>query len=115
MSGEAASEPSEALRALGPPPEDLRRSPEYAYRLLMLQAHEAALDPNISEATRRREVRVIMRDAQKLYPDSLRQEAAAEIRQSRAKLDSRRAQKTSARLEPVGGGAKVIQIRGDRG
>lgn len=104
--------------ALGPPPDDLEQSAEWRYRLLCAQAHDAAMDPDISQAQRRKEVRAILAAANAQFPEARRQEAARQIRESREALDKRRKQKTSARLEPVptmeGAGAKVIQIRGDR-
>jgi hypothetical protein len=105
---------------LGPPPDDLTESAEWRYKLLCAQAHDAAMDPEISQAQRRKEVRAILAAAAAQFPEAQRQRAAREIRESREKLDARRKQKTAARLELVpasvvgDGGGKVIQIRGER-
>ena len=102
---------------LGPPPEDLELSAEWRYKMLCAQAHDAAIDPGISQAMRRKEVRAILAAAAAQFPQARLQKAAREIRESREKLDARRKQKTIAKLEaaPDTGGGKVIQIRGDRG
>ncbi len=111
------SKPPQSLIDLGAPPADLELSAEWRYKLLCAQAYDAAMDEGISQAERRKEVRAILSAAANQFPDARRQAAVREIKQSREKLDARRKQKTVAKLEavPVGGGAKVIQIRGDRG
>lgn len=112
------SKPPQSMIDLGAPPVDLDASAEWRYKLLLAQAHDAAMDTDISQSQRRKEVRAILAAAAAQFPEAVRQRAAREIRDSRAKLDARRKQKTSARLEPApapDGGGKVIQIRGDRG
>lgn len=113
QTGESPSEPPAALRALGAPPDSARDAQTWAFRVLMLQAHEAAMDPTISSSTRRREVRVILAAASKLYPDAARAEVASTIDEDRRQLATRQRAKAHAKLEarPSAGAAKVIPIR----
>lgn len=111
--GDPPSEPPESLRALGAPPDSARDAQTWGFRVLMLQAHEAAMDPTISSSTRRKEVRVILAAAAKLYPDAARAEVASTIDEDRRQLLARQRAKAHAKLEarPPAGGAKVIAIR----
>lgn len=113
--GEQPSPPPAVLVALGAPPESARAGQAWAYRVLQMQAHEAMLDTSISQATRRKEVRVILAAAAHHYPDAARAELAGLIDDDRRQLEDRRRAKAKAKLEalPPAGGAKVIPIRGD--
>jgi hypothetical protein len=113
---DAPSQPSAGIKELGPPPESDAARASWLYRLLTTQAYEVAIDPNISEATRRKEVRVIAGAAAKHYPDAARFELAQKIDADKAELETRKRAKAAAKLERLpaaGGAAKVIPIRGD--
>jgi len=112
---EQASPPPESLVANGPPPADARGAQAWGFRALMLQAHDAMVDGTISSAARRKEVRVILAAAAKLYPDAARAEVANTIDEDRRELVERKRANARAKLEarPPAGNAKVIPIRRD--
>ncbi len=112
---DAPEAPPESLVANGPPPDDARGAQAWGFRALMLQAHEAMIDVKISSATRRKEVRVILAAAAKLYPDAARAEVANTIDEDRRQLMERKRANARAKLEarPPAGAAKVIPIRRD--
>lgn len=115
--GEVASEPSEAVRALGPPIGCVRSVAEWAFQLAATQAYEAANDKTCSQESREGRVRKMLAATARLYPEALRQEAAREIRESRTAVEDRKKnRRVSASMEPapVAEGGNVIQFRGTR-
>lgn len=111
-----ASPPPKSMVALGPPPvDDAMAMAKWAYQFLMLQAHETMLDPNLSEAQRRKEIRVILAGASKHMNDAMRFDTAQLIRRDREAIESRKRARAAAKPEarPSPGGAKVIPIRRD--
>lgn len=117
-SGEVASEPSKAIRALGPPNGSVRSVAEWAFQLAATQAYEASIDNTCSQERREIRVRSMLATTARLYPESLRQEAAREIRDSRRAVDDRKKnRRVNAAMEPAPAAAadNVIQFRGTRG
>lgn len=94
------SEPPEALIALGEPPADSLECQAYMYRAAAILVRGAMLDRSLTEAERRREVRMLMSASQRLVPETRLWEAVRMISQDRAELEERR---RKPQLEPVGG------------
>jgi len=99
--------------ALGAPPEDALAAAKWAYRLLMMQAYETMIDPNLSQSDRRREIRVILAGAKGHMTDSMRFDAKELIKRNAAELDARKRNRAAAKMQkmPSAPGAKVIPIR----
>lgn len=111
---EQPSPPPAALVQLGDPPKDPLAAQEWLHRAMILSAHDAMIDENISPATRRKELRTISAAAAKLLPHARLYQAEQLIKSDRDELERRRVQRAGATLErrPTTGGAKVIPIGG---
>lgn len=110
---EQPSPPSEQIVALGQPPTDVRGGQTWAYRLQLVLAHEAAVDPGITKSQRRRDVPRLLAGAAKFFPDALRQEARDRIGAADERRATKRKERAKAELEPLPppGDARVIPIR----
>lgn len=118
FTGDKPSEPPPGLLALGDPPADAAGAFAWLYRAMIVSAHDAMTDNQISAATRRKELRTISVTAAKLYPDSARYELAMIIKGDRAELEQRRRARAGAPLEAASAApatARVIPIRSGRG
>jgi hypothetical protein len=87
---------------------DTLEAATYLFHAVIASGAEALRDGQISAAARRKELRTIAAAADKLQPDARRFEAEQTIKRHRAELDSRRASKKGATMEPrpVGNGPK---------
>lgn len=113
---EEATEPSDTVKALGPPPlGSVRSMAEWMFQLAVTQVHEAANDKNCSQERREQRVRSMMSAATRVYPEALRQEAAREIKDSRRAVEDRKKnRRVAAAVEPAPEAGNVIQFRGTR-
>lgn len=110
---EKPAPPPESMVSLGPPPRNAMAAAKWAYELLMLQAHETMLDPDLTQSSRRKEVRVILASAAKHMTDAMRYDTMRMIEEDRAVLEKRKRGKAAAKLvaRPAGAaGAKIIPI-----
>ena len=104
--------PSDALKALGPPPKGTLAAEKWAHSVLMVQAYECMM-ADMPESARRREVRTILRDARGHVTDAARYDYMKLVERDRAELEARKRGHAAAESVAVGpppDGAKIIPL-----
>lgn len=91
--------PPSAVLALGSPPTDPLAAEAWMHALMVAQLHDAAVDPKLTPALRRKEVRTIAASVAKLMPRARLYEAEQLIKSDRKSLDEAKARRV-AKLEP---------------
>lgn len=111
---EPLTKPSDALVAIGPPPDDALGQAAWARKVLMRQAYELMVS-EVEESTRRREVRTILRDAARHFTDAARYDYMQMAKKDREELERRKRGKAAAKLEKASTatGGKLIPLRRD--
>jgi hypothetical protein len=97
------SKPPQSIVDLGSPPDDPLAAQAWLHKVLIMSAADAAIDPEISAATRRRELRTIAAAAAKLMPDTRRYEAEQTVLRHRRNLEAKVRAKQGAKLRPIPG------------
>lgn len=100
-SSEKPSKPPQTIVDLGAPPDDPLAAQAWLHKVLIMSAADAAIDPEISAATRRRELRTIAAAAAKLMPDTRRYEAEQTVLKARRALEAKVRAKQGAKLRKV--------------
>lgn len=111
---EPATPPSKGLVDLGPPPEDALGQASWARKVLMRQAYELMMS-HVTDATRRKEVRTILRDAARHFTDAARYDYMQMAKRDREELERKKRGKAQGQMverAPAGEG-KLIPIRRD--
>ena len=112
-----APPPASAVE-LGAPPSDTVQASHWAFQLQMRLAYDAMMDPNLTPAQRRKEVRVTLAGAAKHQMDALRYETLVAIQADKEEIERKRRGKASAKLEAAPAappGAKIIPMRRNDG
>ena len=100
---EQPSKPPQSILDLGAPPPDPLAAQAWLHKVLIASAADAAIDPDISPATRRKELRTISAAAAKLVPHSRLYEAEQLILNDRKQLEAKVRSRVSAKLKPIPG------------